>query len=126
MWQSQPSDPQWLPQRVGEGWEDEGPTRWHTLVNLCVCAAVGTFLSVSFDGVNLWTCGSLKGTQRDCFECVYCLPIASRWGCRAVSGMATPSRCRALVDNQMSMVCERLGHNCLAMLRVVIAVVGPH
>ena len=29
VWQPQPSDPQWLPQTVGEGWEDEGMTRWH-------------------------------------------------------------------------------------------------
>ena len=58
---------------------------------------------VSFDRAVLWTCGSLKGTQRDCVElCVCCLFIASRCGCRPASGMSTPSRCRASAHNQMS------------------------
>ena len=36
--------------------------------------------------------------------CVCCLRIVSRCGCRPVSGMSTPSRCRALVHSQMPMV----------------------
>ena len=59
---------------------------------------------VSFDGVTLWTCGSPKGTQHDGPGCACCLCIASRCGCRPASGMSTPSRCRALVHSQMSMV----------------------
>ena len=35
--QSRSSDPHWLPQMVGEGWEDEGATLWHSLVGLCRC-----------------------------------------------------------------------------------------
>ena len=59
---------------------------------------------VSPDGVTLWTCGSPKGTQHDGPGSVCCLCIASRCGCRPASGMSTPSRCRALVHSQMSMV----------------------
>ena len=36
--------------------------------------------------------------------CVCCLPIASRCGCRSMSGMPTPSRCVAAVHDQMSVV----------------------
>ena len=47
----------------------------------------------SFDRVTLWTCGSLKGTQRDDLGCVcVCwLRIVSRCGCRPASAMPTPS-----------------------------------
>ena len=63
----------------------------------CVCAAVAAFLPVFADGVTLWTCGSLKGTQHDGFGCVCCLCIASRCGCKPASGMSTPSRFVGLV-----------------------------
>ena len=38
VWQSRLSDPQWLPQRVGEAWEDEGPIWSYFLVDLRRCA----------------------------------------------------------------------------------------
>ena len=59
---------------------------------------------VSFDRVSFWTCGSPTDTQHDDPGCIFCLCIASRCGCRPASGMSTPSRCRALVHSQMSMV----------------------
>ena len=36
----------------------------------CLWIAVGNSCRVSFDRATLWTCGSLKGTQRDCVGCV--------------------------------------------------------
>ena len=80
---------------------------------------------VSFDRVTWWTCGSPKGTQRDCFGCVCCLCIASRCGCRPVSGMSTPSRSRVLVHNRVPIVSRPFWFNGSARLRVSIAVVVP-
>ena len=35
--QSRSPNPHWLPQMVGEGWEDEGTILWYYLVGLCRC-----------------------------------------------------------------------------------------
>ena len=57
--------------------------------------------------------------------CVCCLPIASRCGCRSMSGMPTPSRCVVAVHDQMSVVLRPHGHNGSARSWLAIAVVGP-
>ena len=59
---------------------------------------------VSSDGVTLWTCGSPKGTQHDGPGSVCLLRMVSRCGCSLASGMSTPSRCRGLGAQQVSMV----------------------
>ena len=80
---------------------------------------------VSLDRATVWTCGSLKGTQRDCVGCVCCLLIASWCGCRPAPGIPTPSRWRASVHNQMSVVLRpHHVHNGPVDSRLTIAVVG--
>ena len=64
--------------------------RWWTGPH-CLCAAVGTSCLVSFDRATLWTCGSLKGTQRDCFGCV-CVVCTSPRGVGVDRRRACPHR----------------------------------
>ena len=81
----------------------------------------------SFDRVTLWTCGSLKGTQRDYLGCVVVGVCASprvvgvdrRRACthRRDVGPWYTARCQWCRD--------LLGHNGSARLCVAIAVVGP-
>ena len=78
--------------------------RWWTGPH-CLCAAVGTFLSGVVRSrylVDMWVADG--HTARLLWLCLRCVFIASRCGCRPASGMSTPSRCRALVHSQVSMV----------------------
>ena len=65
-------------------------------------------------------------TARWPWLCVCCLCIASRCGCRPVSGMSTPSRCRGPDAQQMSMVSRPswVQWSC-EVVCVATAVVGP-
>ena len=91
----------------------------------CVCAAVvpsllGFVRSRYF--VDMWVAEG--HTARLLCLCVWCLFIASRCGCRPVSGMSAPSRCRVSVHNRLSMVLRPHGHNGSARSWLAIAVVG--
>ena len=78
--------------------------RWWTDPH-CLCAVVGTFLSGVVRSryfVDMWVAEG--HTARLLLLCVCCSPIALRCGCRPASDMPTPSRCRASVQHQMSVV----------------------
>ena len=97
------------------------PAIWWTGLNVFALLWLHSSL-VSSDGVTLWTCGSPKGTQHDGPASVCCLCIASRCWCRPVSGMSTPSRCRALVHSRCQWCRDRLAHICSARLCVCVCV----
>ena len=82
---------------------------------------------VSPDGATLLTCGSLKGTQRDCFDCVCVLCVHRLAVCVSVGvGHVHTVAMWEVGAQHLSMVSRpSLGHNGPARLCVAIAAVGP-
>ena len=82
---------------------------------------------VSFDRASLWTCGLLKGTQRDCFDCV-CVLFVHRlavWVSVGVGHVHTVAMWEFGAQHLSMVSRPSLGHNGPARLCVAIAVVGP-